>query len=351
MNLPSQIQAQVEHAKSIIAQHYPTEGADAPTATDQPADTPPAEPTPVAPVAATPPVAQEPAAPAPAAGAGTEDENSASYAQRWRTLQGKYNALLRQHEETTGRLGNLEHLVAQMQVPPAPAAAPAQAPETVVSPEDVDREGTDRIELITRIVRSELAPLAQAAQLLNARLDKLSGVVPVVENIATVQHQTAQQRFYAELRAAVPTWQAVNDDPRFHEWLMETDPLTGIDRQTYLRDAERKLDSARVSSIFKAGMAALGQTVPPQAEDTPAPTPTNTATPAATNARLARQVAPGRATTTPAPQPAAKRTWSRAEIAKFYADRLRGAFRGREAESKAMEADIFSAQADGRVTA
>lgn len=60
--------------------------------------------------------------------------------------------------------------------------------------------------------------------------------------------------------------------------------------------------------------------------------------------------APGRAKTAAAPgAPAEKPTFTRAEIATFYADCARGKFRGRDAERNRIEAQIFEAEREGRI--
>jgi hypothetical protein len=59
--------------------------------------------------------------------------------------------------------------------------------------------------------------------------------------------------------------------------------------------------------------------------------------------------APGRARSAPQTTPPEKPFYSQASIAKFYADKLAGKFRGREAEVAQVEADIFQAQHEGRI--
>jgi hypothetical protein len=60
------------------------------------------------------------------------------------------------------------------------------------------------------------------------------------------------------------------------------------------------------------------------------------------------QVAPGRSRSS---QPSARnqRTYTTADISKFYDDVRKGVFRGREEEKGRLERDIFSAQQEGRI--
>lgn len=349
MSLPAQLQKQVDNAQAIIAQHY---GSDAVIADvgDAAATTPAAAAAAStdAPVTETAPVvvdapAQD-AAPV-AQNTATDDENNATFAQRWRTLQGKHNVLLRQNQEQSQRLANLETLIAQMQASPASHEPQQHAPtrQAHLSDKDVTEYGEDMTDYVRRAARDEMAPLAQAVQALHSQLQTLNGVVPAVQNVAQNQQRSAQREFLQALTGAVPDWQTLNDDPRVHAWLLAVDPMTGLDRQTYLRDAEQAMNLDRVVSIFRAAKSALGLNHPPTQ---------GASAPAAQSAaqRLAKQVAPGRsnASTSP-PQERVGKTWARADIAAFFQDKLRGAYKGREAEAAAMEQDIFKAQGEGRV--
>ena len=347
MSLPEQLQKQVDSAKAIIEQHYgqkpgdespPTEPT-TPAADPTPeADAPPAE-APVA-EAATPALEVQPAQ--PTVTHDDPDENSATYAQRWRSLQGVYNATKRQMDEAQSRIANLEQLIAQMQSAKTEASIPQ--PSKHVTDKDVTEYGNDMVEFARRVSREEMAPLAQAVQMLMSKLDQVQQVVPVVQNVAAAQAKSAHELFYDNLTKRVSDWRTVNENPKFHEWLLSADPLSGLQRQTLLTDAHNNLDLDRVVNIFEMGKQALGFT--------PAPTAAAPAAPARPSnvSKLEKQIAPGRASTgsTP-PQPAEKKQWTRTEISKFFADKMQGRYKGREAEAQAMERDIFAAQREGRV--
>jgi hypothetical protein len=66
---------------------------------------------------------------------------------------------------------------------------------------------------------------------------------------------------------------------------------------------------------------------------------------------LARLAAPGRARSGASSElPPEKPLISRAQIAQFYADVAANRYRGREAEKNSLEAQIFEAGRDGRIT-
>ena len=341
MSLPEQLQKQVEQAKAILEQRNAPQLPTEPQGSADPE--PVADPTPE-PVAAQTPDPVAPETPQQqAVTPSSDDENNTTYAQRWRSLQGVYNATKRQLDESSSRIQNLEQLVSQL----SNAKVEASMPQAAAHVTDQDRSsyGDDMVEFARRVSREEIAPLAQAIKLLMGRLDQLQGVVPVVQNVAAAQAKTAHELFYDALARRVPDWQTVNENNKFHEWLLSADPLSGQVRQTLLEDAHRALDVDRVVNIFALGKQAIGVQAPVAAAPTPAP-----AQRAAKASQLEKQIAPGRAATgTTPPQTPEKKRWTRADITKFYADKQRGVYKGREQEATSLERDIFAAQNEGRV--
>lgn len=347
MALPTQLQDQVDKAKAIAEQFYGENTNENSTLADEAGSqetTEAAAPSAAAEVPAAESTSQEVATSVESTATSTPEENNDTYAQRWRSLQGVYNAQKRQLDDTQQRLANMEQLVSQMQTAPA-VNAPAQAKRSQhVTDKDVTEYGADMVEFARRVSREEIVPLAQAVQQMMQRIDQLQGVVPAVRQIADSQAKTAHEKFYDALASRVTDWKKINDNPRFHEWLMSADPLSGLQRQTLLTDAHSTLDVARTVSIFdtwkrEAGIAAA-----------PANEAAQSATKAANISKLEKQVAPGRASTgTIPPAQTQKKQWSRSEIAQFFRDKMDGRYKGREAEARSLEGDIFLAQREGRV--
>ena len=141
MTLPEQLQKQVKTANELMTQHYgPKPDADgaAETGTETSAATPSPE---VAAPAATQPEAVRPQG-NPATPA--EDENSETYAQRWRSQQGIVNAANRKLSQAEQRIATLEQLVSSMQALPAVHAPQPSAP--LVGEADVTEYGRDMID-------------------------------------------------------------------------------------------------------------------------------------------------------------------------------------------------------------
>jgi hypothetical protein len=327
MALPTQLQEQIDNAKIISEQLYgedkPSTEGDPETGEEGSQDDSSAE-----------LETQEVASADETRTTSDTDENNNTYAQRWRSLQGVYNAQKRQLDETTSRLSNMEQLLTQMQ------SAPAQDYERPAHVTDKDRTeyGEDMVEFARRVTREEVVPLAQAVQQLMGRIDQLQGVVPMVQQVADQQAQTTHEKFYAALSARVPDWQTVNETQGFHDWLLSADPLSGLQRQTLLTDAHNSLDLARVVSIFDTWKRENGVAAAPAV-----------AAKSSNVSKLERQIAPGRVSGTAPPSQAEKKQWTRADITAFFKARMDGKYKGKEEEARSIESDIFLAQREGRV--
>ena len=269
----------------------------------------------------------------------SEDENSETYAQRWRSLQGSYNATVRQKSELEQRVQQMEQLLAnlsQSQTSAPTQTNQEQALPRYVTDDEVDEYG-ESIDVMRKVSREELVPVAQRLAQIEGLLQQMQAtVVPQVQAVSQRQQVTAEQQFWSDLTNYVPDWRDVNDNEAFQSWLLEVDPLTGVNRQTYLEDAQRSLDAHRVSAFFRAWLESTGQAT--VARSTPKPA-----------AQLEKQVAPGRsrgAGTTAAKQP---KTYSPDDIKKFFDEVRSGKYKGREQERDRTERDIFAAQREGRI--
>lgn len=270
-----------------------------------------------------------------------EDENSETYAQRWRSLQGSYNATVRQKSELEQRVQQMEQLLASLSSQPvAPAnkePEPVQTqPQRLVTDDEVDEYG-ESIDVMRKVSREELIPVAQRLAQIEGLLQQMqANVVPQVQAVAQRQQVTAEQQFWSDLTSYVPNWREVNDNENFQTWLLEVDPLTGNNRQTYLEDAQRSLDAYRVSAFFQTWLESTGQASVAQS------------TPAVSN-ELEKQVSPGRSRGTGSAANKQPKTYSPEDIKKFFDDVRSGKYKGREQERDRTERDIFAAQREGRI--
>lgn len=326
-NLPEQIQRQVDAAESMMqAQQPEVPAADAPTATT--------------PVQATETLQSNVASVQPATS--PDDQNSETYAQRWRSLQGIHNATLRRVEGQTSRIVQLEHILSTLQQ--QPVAQPQQHPsQNVGYLTEKDRtEYADSIDVMRRAAREEIAPIiAHLNQQINSLGQNVSNQVQQVARSTTL---TRSEMFYQKLKDLIPNWEQINASNEFQAYLSEVDPQTGIQRQIYLNDAHSQLDVERVAYIFREGAGRQQQAV------APAPVLPQTVTNSAAS-QLELQVSPGRTRVTSTPVGTQPKQWPRSAISKFYDDYRKGLYRGKEAEYAQIEQDIVAASREGRIVA
>jgi hypothetical protein len=283
-------------------------------------------------------------APAPAEQGrpGNTDEDL-TYEQRWRSLQGMYNAdttrLRAENNQLGQRVGQLEHLIASLAAPqPAHAQAQVAAAAKLITDKDVEEYG-DSIDVMRRAAREELSARDRdIGDLKRLVMNLQANVVPKVESVVQRQALNAEQMFWSELSQMVPDWREINADQGFHSWLLDVDPLSGMTRQTYLDNAQNQLDAARVAGFFRTWQSLNGNSVAQQSRNTAA-------------TQLEKQVMPGRGrTSSSAPTGTNDKTYTRTDVAKFFDDVRKGMYKGREQERDRIERDIFAAQREGRIT-
>ena len=265
----------------------------------------------------------------------TEDKKE-SWQQKYRTLQGMYNkevpSLNAQNRELNSRVSQLESLLGTMNKQEKPAE-PVVA-DKLITDSDIEEYG-DSIEIMRKAAKEELSGQMGRVAQLEEEIAKLRGVVPQVQQVQQQQKSSSEKQFWDALNHEVPNWNEVNSDPDFQSWLLEIDPLTGIARQTYLEDAQRKLESSRVIQFFKAFVGNSGND--DSARDK-----------RATKSELEKQVSPGLGR---AGQPVSNdaKTYTPQDIEKFFKDVRTGKYKGREDERSRKERDIFAAQRENRI--
>ena len=276
-----------------------------------------------------------------------EDPNSETYAQRWRTLQGQFNAevprLRGANKDLQSRVAQLENLLSSISNAPTAAPAAQQSGQKFVTDDDVAEYG-DSIDMMRKVTREEVGSLQGKLTQLEGVIASLSqsmsgSVIPQVQRVAQQQAASSEERFWGNLAQRVPNWQQINNDQDFQSWLLDIDPLTNTSRQTHLEIAQRDLDVNRVVAFFNAFTAASGKFAP-QAN----------AQPNRSASELEKQIAPGRARGSAggsAGQTA--KTYTPDDIKKFFNDVRSGRYKGRETERDRVERDIFAAQREGRI--
>lgn len=259
--------------------------------------------------------------------------------QRYKTLQGMFQAETTRRDARARELeANLQQALSRISELEQATRKPAQSEpaQPLVTDKDVEAFGGDLIDLVKR----------QAQEVIQAAARDMEGriaakdveIARLREQLGGVAEQTkvvTQHTFLADLAKLVPDWETVNIDQGFLDWLAQTDPLTGLQRQSYLEDAYGKLDVKRTAEIFNAYKGTKG-TAP---------------RPASPPSELQRQVQPASSQATPATSGADNGTkiWSVNEIDQFYRDVARGAYTGKDTEKQRLNAEIDLAISQGRL--
>ena len=255
-------------------------------------------------------------------------DEDAKWEQRYRTLQGMYDAEVpRLHAQTKELNKQLEILDSEMQVLKTQKAVERE--KAAITEKDREDFGPDLIDLIERAAEAKVDTLrAREAELVG----QINSLHEQLNNVSQRQVVSDQDAFLARLSAKAPVWQALNTDSGFLNWLKEVDPVYGIPRQYALTSAYEALDDTRVAAIFNA----YG----------------GTATPATQSAaqELQRQTSPSRSRSAPAPADTQNlRVYSNRDIEQFYAAWRRGEYSDEVAAR--IENDIQAAMAQGRIRA
>lgn len=271
-----------------------------------------------------------------------EDPPSESFVQKYKTLQGMYNAevprLHSQNRELQSRVQQMEQLLATMSAQPQ-ADKTQEASKSYVTDEDLSEYG-ESIDVMRRVSREEVTHVMQKMGQIEQLLNQMqSSVVPQVQSLTHKQAMSTEQQFWSDLSGAVPNWRDINNDPDFQTWLLDVDPFTGSPRQTLLEDAQRNFDVRRISNFFNTWSSNTGQVNAAQNSQRKS------------SSELEKQVAPGRSRSAAAPTGGNSRTYAPSDIEEFFSDVRKGKYKGREEERSRVERDIFAAQRDGRIIA
>ena len=333
------------------------------TAQDIPNPKAPTNPTvtleqPPAPAPAPAPVAPAPAAVAPAPAPAPAPAQPDPFEQRYRVLQGKYDAEVpRLHEQLRGMQAHLastqsllSQLGSQQAVNPQTLLPPVQP---LVKDSEIKEFGADLFDFIQRAAKQAVIP--EVGQMVEQRITPVMSQMQQlggnVQNVANQQQVSAEQQIFNDIdRLVGPDWETINDSPQFLEWLQVVDPYSGATRGAMLSAAFQNRDAPRVARFFNGFRQehAAGQQ-PAAAAPAAAPASPQGAAPPVTLASLA---APGMGNAPPpagTPTEAGQRVWTLPEISAFYADVQRGRYKGRQADQAAIERDIFLAQKSGRI--
>ena len=260
--------------------------------------------------------------------------------QRYKTLQGKYNAETRKlRDETLMLQGRLQALESQPPAPLAPAApqapeAPLGPPQTrYLKPEEAEEYAPEVLDIQARVAKGV------AEDLLAERLGDVKAERAALEaRLAQLERQNsanAGASLWDRVEQAFPGAKEINEsDPLWPEFLNTVEPLSGLRYRDIGASAIDSGDIGRVvtlMSLYSEGGAARESAA---GDDTP--------TSPAAKPRAVRGV--GSVTKAkPIPKITA------AHVRSFYEDVARGRYEGRDKARDAREKEIELAASEGRI--
>ena len=274
------------------------------------------------------------AAPEPEVTEKPRGEDPELWKQRYLSYKGHFDAELgRKNEEVKHLQAKVEEIQARLEKQNEPAPEPVPG----ISDEDIETFGADQVRFVERASRKAVADAMGAVDAkMNAFVNQFKALEGRVGQVDNRSNYSATQMFVRDLEKSVPNFREINTNPAWLEWLRGIEPYTKRSWQSLLEDAESALDADRVAAVFHAFEGQSGKA--------------KSASKQQANAKLQSQVSPSRSraqTPVSSDVPANQRTYTFAEIEKFYDDVWRGRIPSPQREETEM--DINRAVAEGRV--
>jgi hypothetical protein len=359
MGLPNDIQKQVDAADAIQKQIQAAQDQP-PAAPTPPVNTPPATaivapvtPTPTPPIelvtpppavavpAPAPPEPVVPPQPAPVACA-----DCSKWEHKYSVLQGKYD---KEVPRLTYRIAFLENQIDDMKrqvetrgVEPITSTAsmpgtPGAPPPISTSIGETLRHSTDeKLKGFRENFPDVFEFVASAVDM--AAHKTAADTETRLKAVEQKSAKTAQDDFLDTMNKDVPDWQSIcQEDPKWVQWLNQSDRYSPKKRLDLLREASAGFNAGVVVNMlndFKKEMSVGNAPSPEPIIPTP-PQPVF--------------VTPPSGPSQPPPAPAQAEFITRSFIDQFYQDVVRGKYRGRDKEEKAIKAKIDTAVSKGLV--
>ena len=267
----------------------------------------------------------------------SSNDDESKWEHKYRRLQGKYDAEVpRLHSEVRELKQMLQQIQAEKaQAQQAQSQSDAEQSEQksrdpLVTDKDVEAFGDDLIDLQRRVAKEVAGEFQQ----------ELGKLRHENEQLRQQMTQTQGATFETRLVQAIPDFQQINTDPRWVAWLDEFDPMIQGPRRAVAEAAYHRGDVEAV----KAYVDLFKQTV-----EEPKPAQPKSEVKPDRQAELQRQVQPTKSSA-PAPNPnAGGRVISSQEFERGMNRAAKLMREGRFDEAAALESEMSTAVAEGRV--
>lgn len=334
VKIPAAVKAAAAKSETIFKAAYEPEPENKDGVQEEKQETPPVE----AESSTAPPAeAKTKVAPAENAEPKPKSDDEQSWEHRYKSMKGRYDRAETQIRQLSDQISSLQNVIATMQTAPPKDDAPAELrAERLITPEEEQDYGSEFLNVVGKKAKEELLPIVKQYE------DKIARLEEQLRGVGGYVQQDARSRMMATLEQSIPNLAELNTNPEFISWLKLPDPYSGAIRHNLLKEAYDRNDTSRVLAFFRGFLAEEAAVAPATGE--------TGRTEAPAKPSLEQFAAPGRAKTAAASgAPAEKPIFTRAQIAKFYADSAAGKYRGKEAEKDRLEAQIFEAEREGRI--
>lgn len=257
-----------------------------------------------------------------------EDE---TFAQKYKTLRGKYDAEVpRLHQQVRDLTSQLDRLQKELSAKPV---EPTKPKEKVSYVTDADRAefGEELLDVQRRVAK-------EVSQEYEDRLEQQDEVIRKLEEQLQKTGSTVGEMGFAQrLATLVPDFQQIDNDERWVAWLNEHDPMLRSPRRVQAQAAFDAGDADAVAHYVGLWKATITDTAAPAKADR--------------QAELEKQVAPNRTANSTRTQSVGReaKVYSQREVAAAW-DKVRSLnTKGQYAEAEKLEADLTAAYLEGRV--
>ena len=244
-------------------------------------------------------------------------------------LRGKLSTAEETAESMKKEIQELKDAVAAVQSQPEPAKQ-----ELVIDDKLIEQYGEGTVSMMQSIAQQSNADLAKQIVDLQQELASVKqGVTNVRETIVVNNERDFFTELEREVKAATgKSWEKINEDHDFHNFLAEQVPYTGKERQEFLSSARKNLDVKAAAKFFidYAGPSSKNEPEP----ETVSTVPEELITPEVSGGGI--------------PPIEEAKVWTTGEIDQFYADKRKGKYKDPN-EARKIEQDILAAGREGRI--
>lgn len=256
-----------------------------------------------------------------------EDE---SYAQKYKTLQGKYDAEVpRLHQQVRDMTEATKQLQAELKALKAEPTKPKEK-VSLVTDEDRAEFGEELLDVQRRIAR-------EVSQEYEDRFEQQESVIKALEEkLAQTGNQIGEVGFSQRLAQLVPDFAEIDKDERWMGWLNEHDPMLRGPRRSQAQAAFDAGDAEAVAhyvSLWKETLTEPSEPAKPEVQ-----------------AELEKQVAPSRsANSVKSPTTPNSKVYSAREMDAAWSKVSLLMRRGKLEDAAKLEAELSAAYTEGRV--